>query len=105
MVVFKDLHYQMRSDMPNSDWTGEAKYIVTDGSELANKILSCPNGFTAIEDDSGNLIDVIPNEVPEPEQPPLSEVDLLKAQNKALSDRLEFMEDAMAEMAMKVYAE
>ena len=34
-----------------------------------------------------------------------SEVDLLKAQNKALSDRLEFTEDLIAEMAMKVYAE
>ena len=43
-----------------------------------------------------------PPAAPEP-QP--SENELLKAQNKALSDRLEFMEDAMAEMAMKVYAE
>ena len=40
-----------------------------------------------------------------PPEPPLSEVDLLKAQNKALSDRLEFTEDLIAEMAMKVYAE
>ena len=38
-------------------------------------------------------------------EPPLSEVELLKAQNKALSDRLEFTEDLIAEMAMKVYAE
>lgn len=105
MVIFNDLSYMTRSDMPDSDWTGEAKYVVEDGSNLANKILSCINGFTAVEDESGNLIDVIPNEVPEPEQPPLSETDLLRAQNKALSDRLEFMEDAMAEMAMKVYAE
>ena len=42
---------------------------------------------------------------PEPPAPPLSEVELLKAQNKALSDRLEFTEDLIAEMAMKVYAE
>lgn len=42
---------------------------------------------------------------PEPPEPPLSEVELLKAQNKALSDRLEFTEDLIAEMAMKVYAE
>ena len=34
-----------------------------------------------------------------------SEMDILKAQNKALSDRLEFTEDLIAEMAMKVYAE
>ena len=42
---------------------------------------------------------------PEPPAPPLSEVELLKAQNKALSDRLEFTEDLIAEMAIKVYAE
>ena len=104
MIVFYNLSIMTRSDLPDSDWTGEAKYIVTDGSELANKILSCPNGFTAVEDSEGNLIDVIPNEVIPPE-PPLSEVELLKAQNKALSDRLEFTEDLIAEMAMKVYAE
>ena len=104
MIVFKDLHYQTRSDLPDSDWTGEAKYIVPDGSELANKILSCANGFTVIEDNKGNLIDVTPNVVIPPE-PPLSELDLVKAQNKALSDRLEFAEDLIAEMAMKVYAE
>ena len=40
-----------------------------------------------------------------PPEPPLSETELLKAQNKALSDRLEFTEDLIAEMAMKVYAE
>lgn len=104
MIIFKNLSYMTRSDMPDSDWTGEAKYIVPDGSELANKILSCVSGFTAIEDERENLIDVTPNEVTPPE-PPLSEVELLKAQNKALSDRLEFTEDLIAEMAMKVYAE
>ena len=104
MIVFKNLSYITRSDMPNSDWTGEAKYIIADDTDLANKILSCQYGFTPIEDKRGNLIDVTPNDVPAPE-PQLSETDLLKAQNKALSDRLEFTEDLIAEMAMKVYAE
>lgn len=31
------------------------------------------------------------------------ELDLLKAQNKALSDRLDFSEELIAELAMKVY--
>ena len=39
-----------------------------------------------------------------PAEPQLSESELLKAQNKALSDRLEFAEDLIAEMAMMVYA-
>ena len=40
-----------------------------------------------------------------PSAPLIDETTLLKAQNKALSDRLEFTEDLIAEMAMKVYAE
>lgn len=61
-------------------------------------------GFTsALMFDGENLWwEYTPNSTPEP---PLSEVELLKAQNKALSDRLEFTEDLIAEMAMKVYAE
>lgn len=103
MIISKNLSYMTRSDMPDSDWTGEAKYIIPDGSELANKILSCPNGFTAIEDSEGNLIDITPNEIT-PSETQISENDLLKAQNKALSDRLDFNEELIAEMAMIVYA-
>ena len=46
-----------------------------------------------------------PEPIIESSTTPLSEAELLKAQNKALSDRLEFTEDLIAEMAMKVYAE
>ena len=53
----------------------------------------------------GNFVKNTDYKLPEPPAPPLSEVELLKAQNKALSDRFEFTEDLIAEMAMKVYAE
>lgn len=33
----------------------------------------------------------------------ISDVDLLRAQNKALTERTEFLEDVIAEMAMEVY--
>lgn len=33
----------------------------------------------------------------------LPEIELLQAQNKALSDRADFLEDCIAEMAMEVY--
>lgn len=66
MIIFENLSYITRSDMPDSDLTGEAKYIVEDGTDLANKILSCANGFTPVEDNDGNLIDVVPNEKPKP---------------------------------------
>lgn len=38
---------------------------------------------------------------PQPKEP--TEMDVLKAQNKALSDRQEFLEDVIAEMAMMIY--
>lgn len=39
------------------------------------------------------------------EKEELSELELLQAQNKALSDRADFLEDCIAEMAMQVYGE
>ena len=38
------------------------------------------------------------------EKPPIDETELLKAQVKALSERNDFMEDCIAEMATLVYA-
>lgn len=62
MIIFNDMTYLTRSDLPNEDWTGQAKYVVADGSELANKILEI-FPFTPIEDDKGNLIDVEPKNI------------------------------------------
>jgi len=59
MIIFNDLSLQTRSDIPNADWTnGQAKYVVDDNSELAEKILSCLN-FEPVEDSDGKLIDVV----------------------------------------------
>ena len=38
MIIYENKGYETRSDMPNTDWTGNAKYVVPDGSELALKI-------------------------------------------------------------------
>ncbi|MCL2634969.1 MAG: hypothetical protein FWD34_10735 [Oscillospiraceae bacterium] len=65
MIIFDDLSLQTRSDVPNSDWTGGlAKYVVDDNSDLARKIFSFP-AFEPVEDENGNLIDVIPVEISE----------------------------------------
>lgn len=43
-------------------------------------------------------------EVEQPYQEPLSEqIELLKAQNKAMSERADFVEDVVAEIAVQVY--
>jgi len=62
MRIFDNLSLQTKSDKPNEDWThGEAKYIVDDYSPLAQKILECTQ-FEPVENDEGELIDVIPKE-------------------------------------------
>jgi hypothetical protein len=63
MIIFDDFGIQTRSSIPNADWTnGEAMYVVDDNSELAEKILKCNMRFTPIEDNYGNLTDIIPDE-------------------------------------------
>jgi len=57
MIIFDDLSFQTRSDMPNTLWDDNAKWVVDDNSELADKILGCDK-FEPIEDGDGNLIDV-----------------------------------------------
>ena len=60
MIVFSDGTWQTDSQYPDSDFSGgSAAYVVPDGSELANKIMS--NGkVQLITDDCGQLIDAEP---------------------------------------------
>ena len=65
MIILNDLNIQTRSDKPNEDWTnGQAKYVVSDDSALANKISTCAPYFNPIEDKNGNLTDVIIETIP-----------------------------------------
>ena len=78
MILYKDIRYRTNSDCPNDDWVGDADYIVPDGSELAEKIISLFPNFKIVEDGSGNIADVeaaeyIPAELP-PEPPTNAEL-------------------------------
>lgn len=74
MIIYENKCYEMRSDMPDDDWTGEALYVVQDGSPLAAKIAEhCPY-YDFVTDENGNLIDITPTErPPEPEPEPSAE--------------------------------
>ena len=89
---------------------GTVTNVIEATADFAESIgaVETPNGYGIGDKCVDGLWEYGEKLVPEPlppEQPHLSETDLLKAQNKALSDRLEFAEDLIAEMAMKVYAE
>lgn len=59
MIVFKDKNYITNSESPDTDWMGNADYVVPDGSELALKIRALYPNYDFVLDDTGNLIDVV----------------------------------------------
>ena len=69
MIVFEDGSCQTNSCNPDSNFLEsfdceQPKWVVKDGSELAGKILS-NRYWDAVEDENGNLIDIVPKEPPE----------------------------------------
>lgn len=78
--------------------------------ELEKKAWDCL-GYCDLVINDGVLTDILPKEIPDfqkPESLPtindlIKENELLKAQIKAQSERNDFMEDCIAEMAMQIY--
>ena len=71
MVIYKDKRVISNSDFPDSDFMGDADFVIPDDSELALKIISLAPDFDIVFDDVGNISDVIPTEpAPPPPEPP-----------------------------------
>lgn len=83
MIVYADKGFETRSDMPNTDWTGNAMYVVPDGSELALKIEGLYPYYEFVVE-NGVLVDVLPTERPTPEP------------KVTLEERVTDLEDAIA---------
>ena len=72
MIVYKDKRFMQIGLFPDTDWVGDADYVVPDDSELAEKIISLYPNYDFVLDDNGNIADVtatepVPaEEVPEP---------------------------------------
>ncbi len=69
MIVFEDGSCQTNSCNPDSNFLEgfdceQPKWVVKDGSELAGKIFS-NRYWEPVEDENGNLIDIVPIEPPE----------------------------------------
>lgn len=59
MVLYKNKNYITRSDAPDSDFMGNADYVIPDDSELAEKVMSLYPNFDIITNDDGIIVDVI----------------------------------------------
>ncbi len=88
MIVFANKGFQTRSDKPDTDWTGQALYVVPDGSALAAKIMANYPYFDLVTE-AGELMDVTPTEHPAPEPQPPSETERIEALETAMLALLE----------------
>ena len=59
MVIYKDLRWVSNSDYPDTDFQGDADYVVPDGSELAFKMQMYYPHAKLVTDENENLIDII----------------------------------------------
>lgn len=71
MILYKDKRFISNSEYPDTDWVGDADYIIPDGSELAEKIKAAYPYFELVFGDDGNIVDVEETERPPvPPEPP-----------------------------------
>ena len=70
MILYKNKKFISNSEYPDTDWVGDADYVIPDGSELAEKIKAVYPYFNFIFDGE-NLVDIEETERPPvPPSPP-----------------------------------
>lgn len=84
MIIFENHDYQKTTSHANENYLAgldceQPKWVIDDNSELAEKILST-HYWEAVEDENGNLIDIVPVDVPEPQLAAEEKAEELKAQ-------------------------
>ena len=84
MVIYKNKSYVTNSKYPNSDFMGNADWVIPDGSELADKIKSLSD-FEFVLDDDGNISDVVETE-PEPMPPKITTEQRMTAMENAMEE-------------------
>ena len=85
MVLYKNKHFVTRSDAPDTDFMGDADFVVPDDSELAEKIIRLYPNFEFVFDDDGNISDVVETE-PEPKPPEITTEQRLTAMENAVEE-------------------
>ena len=62
MIVYNNKDYAIDNSYPDSDFMGNADFVIPDGSELAEKIKRLFPNFDFVFDDDGNIADVTATE-------------------------------------------
>ena len=64
MIVYKNKQFTQIGLYPDTDWTGNADWVVPDDLELAEKIKTLYPNFDFVFDDDGNIADVVETSEP-----------------------------------------
>lgn len=62
MIVYKNKRFMQIGLFPDTDWVGDADYVVPDDSEIAEKIKTLYPNFDFVLGDDGNIADVTATE-------------------------------------------
>ena len=71
MIIYKNKFFVKSEKYPDTDFAGDADWVISDDSELAEKIIALYPNFDFVLDDDGNISDVVGTEpAPVPPAPP-----------------------------------
>ena len=84
MVLYKDKRFITNSEYPDTNFMGDADYIIPDDSELAKKIIGAYPYFNFVFDGE-ELVDIEETERP-PEPPAITQEQRLTAAENAIEE-------------------
>ena len=84
MILYKNKRFISNSEYPDTDWVGDADFVIPDGSELADKIKQAYPYFELVFDGE-NLVDIEETERP-PVPPAITQEQRLTAAENAIEE-------------------
>ena len=84
MLVYKDKKFISNSEYPDTDWVGDADYVIPDGSELAERIKAAYPYFELVFDGE-KLVGMEETERP-PVPPAITQEQRLTAAENAIEE-------------------
>ena len=85
MIVYKNKSFVKSKLFPDTDFAGNADWVIPDGSELTEKIIRLYPNFEFVFDDNGKPVDVTETE-PEPKPPEITTEQRMTAMENAMEE-------------------
>ena len=85
MIIYKNKFFFIFVKYPDTDWIGNADWVIPDDSELAEKIIRLYPNFEFVFDDNGQPVDVTETES-EPKPPEITTEQRMTAMENAMEE-------------------